>query len=447
MRDLRKQALESHKTLSRKARSRVASTTASKTNSAVASPAQSRAASRTRQEISDEEDFSDGTAYSTASIDDVLNSEDVEIPEDVWKTELNTRIEQITNLKRSSTDGRTESLTAYAHILMARYAKDEIEREVAQLVSSMVKSIRQETTDNEAVAALKALAVTILTDDSESIYEDVSDLLKKSIQTSLSIAVKVNAIHTLGVAAFFGGAGDDEILDIMSLFIEIIESDGASVDAQDEGNVVTAALEEWGLLATQIEDLEEETEAAMEAFVEQLESADSGVQIASGENIALLYEKSLTPQEEDEDVEEEVDSDDPEHVRDGPKLVKRYTVYRRHDKLMHTLNELAKISTRRVSKRDRRALHSSFADIRNTVEKPSRGPAYSTALDEETGKAYGAGRMKVKINRSVEVRVDKWWKLQRLNALRRTLQGGFTYHYDQNHMVSAALPFSMSTKR
>ncbi|KAK1920024.1 hypothetical protein P3342_002320 [Pyrenophora teres f. teres] len=196
MRDLRKQALESHKTLSRKARSRVASTTASKTNSAVASPAQSRAASRTRQEISDEEDFSDGTAYSTASIDDVLNSEDVEIPEDVWKTELNTRIEQITNLKRSSTDGRTESLTAYAHILMARYAKDEIEREVAQLVSSMVKSIRQETTDNEAVAALKALAVTILTDDSESIYEDVSDLLKKSIQTSLSIAVKVNAIHT-----------------------------------------------------------------------------------------------------------------------------------------------------------------------------------------------------------------------------------------------------------
>ncbi|KAF7574450.1 IFRD domain-containing protein [Pyrenophora tritici-repentis] len=407
MRDLRKQALESHKTLSRKARSRVASTTASKTNSAVASPAQSRAASRTRQEFSDEEDFSDGTAYSTASIDDVLNSEDVDIPEDVWKTELNTRIEQITNLKRSSTDGRTESLTAYAHILMARYAKDEIEREVVQLVSSMVRSIRQETTENEAVAALKALAVTILTDDSESIYEDVSDLLKKSIQTSSSIAVKVNAIHTLGVAAFFGGAGDDEVLDIMSLFIEIIESDGASVDAQDEGNVVTAALEEWGLLATEIEDLEEETEAAMEAFVEQLESADSGVQIAAGENIALL----------------------------------------RHDKLMHTLNELAKISTRRVSKRDRRALHSSFADIRNTVEKPSRGPAYSTALDEETGKAYGAGRMKVKINRSVEVRIDKWWKLQRLNALRRTLQGGFTYHYDQNHMVSAALPFSMSAKR
>jgi len=233
----------------------------------------------------------------------------------------------------------------------------------------------------------------------------------------------------------------------MNLFIEIIESDGASIDAQDEGNVVIAALEEWGLLATEIDDLEEETEAAMEAFVEQLESADSGVQIAAGENIALLYEKSLTPQEEDEQVQEEADSDDPEHVRDGERLVKRYTVWRRQDQLLHTLDELANVSTRRISKKDRKALHSSFADIRNSVEKPSRGPAYSTALHEETGKAYGAGRMKVKINKNVEVRIDKWWKLQRLNALRRTLQGGFTYHYEHNELVSTALPFSVSARR
>jgi hypothetical protein len=233
----------------------------------------------------------------------------------------------------------------------------------------------------------------------------------------------------------------------MTLFIEIIESDGASVDAQDEGNVVIAALEEWGLLATEIEDLEEQTEAAMEAFVEQLESADSGVQIAAGENIALLYEKSLTPQEEDEDVEVGEDRDDPEHVQDGQKMVKRYTVWRRQDQLLHTLDDLASVSSRRISKKDRKALHSSFADIRNSVEKPTRGPAYSTALHEETGKAYGAGRMKVRINKNVEVSIDKWWKLQRLNALRRTLQGGFTYHYDQNELVSTALPFSMSARR
>jgi hypothetical protein len=93
--------------------------------------------------------------YSTASIDDVLNGEDVNIPEDAWKAELNTRIEQITNLKRSSTEGRTESLNAYAHILMARYAREEVESHVGELVSSMIKSIRQETTEAETVKALK----------------------------------------------------------------------------------------------------------------------------------------------------------------------------------------------------------------------------------------------------------------------------------------------------
>jgi hypothetical protein len=242
------------------------------------------------------------------------------------------------------------------------------------------------------------------------------------------------------MAAFFGGAGDGEILDIMAMFVEIIESDGASVEAHDEGNVVIAALEQWGLLATEIEDLEEEAEAAVEAFVEQLESADAGVQIAAGENIALLYEKSYTLQEEDEDISEGDDPDDPEAIKDGDRMVKRYQVYRRQDQLLHTLEELAKVSTRRISKKDRKTLHSSFADIRNSVEKPTRGPGYSTALDQETGRA-------VRINKNVEVKIDKWWKLLRLNALRRTLQGGLIYHYDQNDVVSTALPFSLSSRR
>lgn len=230
----------------------------------------------------------------------------------------------------------------------------------------------------------------------------------------------------------------------MTFFLEIVESDGASVDAQDNGNIVTAALENWGLLATDIDDLEEETEAAIEAFVDQLGSSDANVQIAAGENIALLYEKSYTEQEEDEEVEQQPeDEDDPEYTKGGEKLVKRYQVYRNQPKLLQTLDELAKVSSRRISKKDRKTLHSGFTEIRNSVEKPSRGPGYSTAIDQESGRAYGAGRMKVRINRNLEVRIDKWWKLLRLNALRRTLQGGFAYHYEQNEIVSSALPFSM----
>lgn len=233
--------------------------------------------------------------------------------------------------------------------------------------------------------------------------------------------------------------------DLMTFLLEIVESDGHSIDAHDEGSIVIAALEEWGLLATGVDDLEDATEAAVEAFVDQLESSDAGVQIAAGENIALLYEKSYTPLEDDE-VYSEDEFENEEETRHGEKMVKRYNVYRRQDQLLHVLDQLANVSSRKVSKKDRKTLHSNFADIRNSVEKPTRGPRYSTALDQDTGKTYG-GRMKVKINRSVEVRIDKWWKLQRLNALRRVLQAGYTHHFDDNEAVSRCLPFSMVSKR
>jgi hypothetical protein len=64
MRDLRRQALESHKTVSRKARSRNISAVSSKVNSAVNSAANSRANSRnpSRHGSDDEDnDLSDGS--------------------------------------------------------------------------------------------------------------------------------------------------------------------------------------------------------------------------------------------------------------------------------------------------------------------------------------------------------------------------------------------------
>ncbi|OCK79155.1 IFRD domain-containing protein [Lepidopterella palustris CBS 459.81] len=449
MKDLRRQALESGKTVSRKARSRNVSAPSSKANSVVNSAANSRANSRNpSRHGSDDEDgaLSDGTAWSTNSIDDILNGEDIDLPPDTWKSELNTRIEQIIDRKRSSTEGRADSLNAYAHILMARYARDDIENRIDEILPSMLRSIKAETSERETVVALKALAVTILTLDSDDIYDSVHELLKRTISDSEFTHAKINAIHTLGAAAFFGGASEEETADIMSFLLEIIESDGLSAGAHDNGDVVVAALEEWGLLATEIEDMEDATDSAIEAFVEQLQSSETSVQIAAGQNIALLYEKSYTPLEDDEEASDNDNGSEDEetHSASGQKMVKRYTVYRRQDQLMRQLEELANISTRKISKKDKKNLHSSFTDIRNSVEKPTRGPKYSTALDGETGRTYGAGRMKVRISRSVEVKIDKWWKLQRLNALRRVLQGGFAVQYDENGAVNRCLPFTMA---
>lgn len=250
--------------------------------------------------------------------------------------------------------------------------------------------------------------------------------------------MKTAAIHTLGAAAIYGGASDSEIEDIMDGFLEIIESDGESVGAGDVAEVVAAACEEWGFLATSIDDLEDKTEVAMDAFVEQLESSDTSVQVAAGENIALLYEKSYT-ERESEDGPASDEEDDEGYAIDS-SFVKRYEVYRQKNQLQHTLSQLATESSRRIAKKDRKALHVNFTDILNTVEHPQRGPRYQKAIDQETGQRYGS-RLTIRIHKTGSMKIDKWWKLHRLQALRRVLGGGFVVHYEKNEVVFDSLPY------
>ena len=289
--------------------------------------------------------------------------------------------------------------------------------------------------------------MTLITSPSDAIYDAAAPLLKRTISDSLSIPIKSAAIHTLGTCTFYGGASDDEILENMTFLLEIVSSDGHFISAADEPAPVVTALEEWGFLATLIEDLSAETEDAMDAFVEQLASSDPSVQIAAGENIALLFEKSYTPPEENEILSDSDDDDaagsDPDDpsapTATGPRFVKRYAAYRRTDQLLHTLGDLATLHSRALSKKDKKSLHSSFADIRNSVEHPTRGPRYQNAISHETGKRYGS-RMAVRIHRDGVMRIDRWWKLMRLKGLRRVLQGGFVTHYERNGVVFESLP-------
>jgi hypothetical protein len=239
----------------------------------------------------------------------------------------------------------------------------------------------------------------------------------------------------------------------MVFLMGIISSDGNLVSAGDNGPTVTAALEEWGFLATEVPDLENESEEAIETFVEQLESSESSVQIAAGENIALLYEKSYSPQEEgelpteDDDDNSSVDggsssaSDDEDES--GSRLVKRYNAYHNTPQIISLIDSLAHISGRHINKKSKRTLHMNFASILTTIENPRRGPQYNTAIDHETDRHYGS-RKTVKIHQDSFMRLDRWWKWLRLAALRRLLQGGFVTHYlEGNRAVLDSLPVTV----
>lgn len=303
----------------------------------------------------------------------------------------------------------------------------------------------------ETTLALRALELLAITAYDNTIYENVEPLLTRTIRDSTSNIVKAVAIHCLGACTYFGGAGEDGFFDQMNFFLDIVASDGHSIDAPDDAGSVTAALQEWGFLATEIEDLENESEDAVGIFIDQLDSGESSVQIAAGENIALLYEKSYTPQEDDEDVDEEEDQSDLDSSvlsvdgedGDGPRLVKRYNAYHNTPELLRQLQSLATVSGKRINKRDKKSLHTNFASILTTVENPRRGPMYSTAIDQDTNRHYGS-KYTVRIGRKGVMSIDRWWKWIRLAALRRILQGGFAEHYYQgNRAVLNSLPIMM----
>ena len=390
-------------------------------------------------------------------------------------------------------------MSGYIYILTAHYAAPEIRGKELELASAFSKSIKNEVSEKETILALKALAVTMVTTADDNIFDAVSTLLKRTISDSADLHIKAAAIHTLGACIFFGGATEDELLEQMAYLLEIISSDGHFVEAGDSAEVVIAALEEYALLATEVEDMSDDSETAMESLLDQLDSSDPDVQIAAGELIALLYEKSYGPpelrgdkgpnphsgpqafsrgrgrsreaaqggneviaeeeeeeledgsekEEEDSEVEEEeeeekvtedeADSSSSE-IDDRPinKLVKLYEPYHNKHQVLDALKDLSKVSGHRVSKTKRKDLHGSFANILQSIKTPWHGPYYSTALNdrhEESG-----NQMKVKVGKNMRFTLDKWWKVVRYQAMQRVLQGGFLRHFDVNEAVQERFP-------
>ncbi|EXJ85759.1 hypothetical protein A1O1_06127 [Capronia coronata CBS 617.96] len=438
--DLRRRALESHKTVSNKAKSKQSS----RASSLAASAANSRVASR---DASDEEDagngnLSDDTTQSINSIDALLESDDFnEQTTEVIRQELTDAIADLLERKGSSTKSREDSLSTYVKCLTSHYLAEILHGRVADLLGAFGRSIKAETSEKETTLALRAVALTAITFADNTLYEMVSGVLKRSISDSQSLAVKAEGIFSLGICLSFGGAGEEEIAEFMTFLLEIASSDGAFIGADDNAEVVAAALSTYGFLATQIEDVEEESEDAVATFLDQLDANDVRVQVAAGENIALLYEKSYTPREEDdspssEGEDEETGNGSSEELgggRDDSGLVKRYNAYHNTHEVVEKVTALASLSTKAMHRRDKKMLHQAFARISVTVQNPKLGL-----------QANNASKMVVRIHREGEMRVDKWWKLMRLNAIRRLLGGGFVNHYfEGNKQVLDALPMLM----
>lgn len=382
-------------------------------------------------------------------MDDLDNPEQGNVD---WPQQLSEQIQLIVDRKRSSVQGREDTYATFCRLAKFHYVEEHLRSHADELLAAFCKSIKLESSPRESSLALRALELLVITVDDNTIYENAEPLLARTIRDSTSNGVKEAAIHCLGACAMFGGAGDDGIMEQMTFLLDIIASDGYSIDAADDPNTVCAALQQWGFLATEIDDLESESEDAIQIFMDQLNSSDSNVQIAAGENIALLYEKSYSPQEDDEDepeddaeeASEDEEEEEEEADGEGDRLIKRYNAYHNTPELEHQLHQLATVHGKWISRHDRKSLHANFTSILTTVQNPRHGPAYNRAIDQSTNRHYGS-RVTVKIGREGVMNIDRWWKWIRLHSLRRLLEGGFAEHYFQgNRSVLDNLPVMVS---
>ncbi|KAL2023798.1 hypothetical protein VTK56DRAFT_1065 [Thermocarpiscus australiensis] len=434
MSELRRRALQSGKTLSRKARSKPESGLSSANHSPNTSPGNSRAGSRansrpgsryaSEDEFASDDELDDVMTMSTNSV-----SGDDDLSTNTWAERLQDRVTELQDRKRSSVQGREATLRAYAHLLRHHFAQGQIARSVTDIMPVFLRSIRSGSSDEERLLALKALTLTILTCPSETIFEQALPILKAACHDAEEEDVKVEAIYALCIAVTYGGGSSNAAEEILDFLLEIVESDGQSINAGDSGAVVTAALQAWAFVASHMEDLTVQSEPAIEAFMEQLDSTDPDVQTSAGSNIALLFEAGR-------DYEEET----------GESFNMQYNQHR----IMNRMAEIVRDSSKAISKKGRRQLRSNFSSIVTSLER-GKGPGYSTAgfsgpnphaggpRSEDQGEVQEFGyRERIRIHNQF-VLIDTWSLHARAELLKILLGGGLGIHYLENPVIREIL--------
>ncbi|KAI0107112.1 interferon-related developmental regulator-domain-containing protein [Nemania sp. FL0031] len=438
MHDLRKKILlESGKTVSKKARSRPASLRASPNSS----PTPSRGASRLNSRYASEEENNTDSDYENSLTNSVADSDDGNEPVAEWAEKLGDLIAELTDLqrKKSSAEGRTTCLSAYTHIIRHHYAEEELESKLERLITALLDSVRGDDDMEETLSAIKALSMTIISTGSEAFYDKIYQSLEALCQDSEEEALKVQAIEAMGIVTVCGGGSKDAAVKLLDFLVKIVEQDRPRARAARNGPVVSAALTAWGFVASNLDleefvtsgldDPENQSGRVLHVFTEQLDSKDVDVQAAAGTNIALIFEAVR----EYEDTEEQ--SLDLQHVQ--------------HE-IIERISALARESSKSVSIKDRKQLHTSFQSVLTSLEHGT-GPRYSTARrmasNPHTGgnktdfgeeyQEYGY-REKIRFH-NIRMVIDTWSLWTQVETLRSVLGAGLAVHYPDNPVVKDLL--------
>lgn len=392
------------------------------------SPASSANPSRVTSDVSEAEhdlseddiDFDD-----TASL---FTSSDLDDPS-TPATSFNPAalLAQLQDRKHNNSETREKYLEVYMTVLRSHYTletHDWLELSAQSLASLFLRDANRGPTATERLLSLQAYCLTVSTANTLEIFPSAKSALQQILLEDDDDDCRVQAVYSLCATTIFSSDGSqDAVTEITQYLLEIVQSDGESVEAYDNIPVVIAALQCWCFVASFSEDVSAFADEALSSFVDQLDSADLEIQAAAACCIAFIFEASRAEASEREE--------DPYDLLYAPQ------------RLLPKLRNLTKLSAKSVSRKDRRALRESLMSVATSLEREV-GPGYSTALstptsaDGDEGQVEYGYRKKLRLDGRTAI-IDTWALEIRVTILKHIYKSSLHRHAFTNENVVECL--------
>ncbi|KAG5928610.1 hypothetical protein E4U42_000324 [Claviceps africana] len=438
MNHARVKALKGHgKTTSKKA---IKSGRASGTVTPGSSPLPSLLASPTHSAVhsrgtSDASDSDDGNEF---EFDDMMSSvhsagSGAATPDDgPGEFDAKALIDNLQDKKHNNSDVREQYLALYIRLLRTKYNAEThywLDPAAAALADVFLREADRGATARERLLSLQAYCLTVGTTDELETFEGSERALKQIVVDDDDDECKVYAIYALCMAVLYAGGLEEAALEVMQYLVDIVQSDGESVESHDNASVVSAAIVGWSFVASHVEDFSDFADTAMDAFVDQLDSSESEIQCNAAQAIALIFESSRKHEQE---------TGEPFQLPYDPQ------------RLTGRIGQLAKLTSKSVARKQRRDLRESLVSVVTSLER-GVGPYYSTALylpekgsqvppsqRTEDGQAEYGYRCRLRLGNHSS-RIDTWSLFSRVSMLKILFRGGLQHHVFVNPVVTECL--------
>ncbi|KAF4509473.1 hypothetical protein G6O67_003646 [Ophiocordyceps sinensis] len=400
--------------------------------SLLTSPSHSANQSRGASDVSDNDEDGD------FDLDDMTSSvhsggSGPEAPEDAGSTfDVKAFMDGLQDRKHNNSEVREQYLQVYVTVIRSRYSVEThqwLDDAATALAEILLKNANRGATARERVLSLRAYCLTVGTVEDVDVFEAGNKVLKQVLMDEDDEECKVLAIYALCMTVLYGGGLEEAALELMEFLVDVVQTDGESIESLDNAVVVSAALRGWAFVASHVDDFSDYADTAMDAFVDQLDSSDVEIQSHAGHCIALIYESSRN---------HEAETGEPFQLPYDPQ------------RLAGRLTELVKLSAKSVARKSRRDLKDSLVSVVTSLER-GVGPYYSTALylpekdrhvpaslRTDEGMAEYGYRCKLRLGNHT-TRIDTWSLYSRVSMMKILFRGGLENHVFLNPVVMECL--------